>query len=218
MILVTFAVPQESGAFIDRLRHSGSDGSVVLGNLGVEEVAVAHTGIGAAGAREMAERLLGKLRPRRVIGAGFAGGLDPALATGELIAARNVSTAALPPGIRAVHLASAPAPLETPAAKAQLRTSGADAVDLESAALAAACAGARTPLLVLRVISDDAGEPLPLPAETAYDLARQRPRPLAVLRHLQHHPADIAPLLRFVQRLPMLQRVLADAIESAICL
>lgn len=205
MILVTFAVPQESRAFIARLHHAAMLGPALVGNLGREEVAVVHTGMGAAAARAAVDRALAELRPAFVIGSGFAGALDPALAVGTLVTC----------GV--ARLVSVSAPLDTPEAKARLRaTTGADAVDMETAAISAACTAAHTPLLVLRVISDAADEALPLPSGIAYDTAQQRIRPLAILRHLQQHPEAIAPLVRFVQRLPMLQRVLADAIEAAI--
>lgn len=217
MILVTFAVPQESRAFTARLRHAAPLGPAQVGNLGIEEVGVLHTGMGAEVAHGSVANALDALHPARVIASGFAGGLDPALAPGTPIAAVNLSTAPQPAGIRAVQLTSAPAPLDTPVEKSRLRAStGADAVDLESAAIAAACAAARTPLLVLRIISDAADEPLPLPSPIAYAATRQRIRPLAILRHLYRHPEALAPLVRFTRRLPMLQRTLADALVAAI--
>lgn len=216
MILVTFAVPQESRAFVARLRHAGMLGDVLVGNLGCEEIAVLHTGMGSTAARIAIEHALAEHRPTLVIGSGFAGGLDPTLKTGELIVGENFSTATPPAGIRRVRLIPTDAPLDTPAEKARLRATGADAVDLESAALAAACTAAQAPLLVLRIISDAADEALPLPSDVAFDSTRQRPRPLAILRHLFHHPEAIAPLAAFVRQLPMLQRRLADALVSAI--
>ncbi len=221
MILVTFAVPQESRAFVARLRHSGPLGPALVGNLGVEEVGVVHTGMGAAAAREAAQRALAELQPAFVIASGFAGGLDPALEAGDLIAAPDLSAPALlqrlPSSVRRVRLASVDATLDTPAEKTRLRAStGADAVDLESTALAGACAEAGAPLLVLRIISDAADEALPLPSDIAYDTEHQRIRPLAILRYLHEQPRATDPLIRFIRRLPMLQRVLAEALVAAI--
>lgn len=219
MILVTFAVPQESRDFVARLHHGGTLGPAEVGNLGLEEVGVIHTGMGAAAARMMLERALTELHPRLVIGAGFAGGLDPALEVGQLIFAENLSTAPRPAGsVRPVRVVSVDHALDTPEAKARLRAdTGADAVDLESAALAKACAAHHTPLLVLRIVSDSATDSLPLPSEIAYDVEHQRIRPLAILSHLGEQPRAIDPLARFAHHLPMLQRELADALEAVIC-
>lgn len=221
MILVTFAVPQESGGFLSRLRHAGPLGGALVGNLGREEVAVVHTGMGEDAVRQTVPPVLAALRPAYVIGSGFAGGLNAALETGELIAAENVSApellAPLPATVRRARLASVKTPLDSPAEKARVHAdTRADAVDLESAALAEACAAAHIPLLVLRIISDAAGESLPLPSPVAYDFVRQRVRPLAILRHLDEHPGAIYPLLRFTQRLPSLQRILAEALTAVI--
>ncbi|MEQ1859366.1 MAG: hypothetical protein ABMA13_05475 [Chthoniobacteraceae bacterium] len=221
MILVTFAVPQESREFVSRLRHTGPLGHVLVGNLGCEEIAVLHTGMGADAARDATRRTLAELRPDRVIASGFAGGLDPALEFGQLIVAENLSTPALlarePAGARRVRLASVESPLDTPADKSRIRAAtGADAVDLESAAIAEVCATAAIPLLVLRIISDAAGESLPLPSGVAYDIEHQRIRPLAILNHLLTEPVAVTPLISFAHRLPDLQRALADALAAVI--
>lgn len=216
MILVTFAVPQESRAFVHRLQHVGPLGPALVGNLGVEEVAVLHTGMGAAAARAAVEQALAVLKPARVISSGFAGGLDLALQVGELITAPTLGSAGLPASIRRVKLVSVEKPLDSPAEKARLHTTGAEAVDMESTPLAELCRAAKIPFLVLRVISDSADEALPLPSETAYDMEAQATKPLAILRHLQQNPTAIPPLYRFTQRLPVLQRKLADALVAAI--
>lgn len=230
MILVTFAVPQESRDFLARLHHGGTLGPAEVGNLGLEEVAVVHTGMGAAAARRAAEAALAELHPRTVIGAGFAGGLDPSLAVGQLIFAENLGApaASLPAhrsgegaastgSIRPVRLVSVEHALDTPDAKARLRAdTGADAVDLESAALAEVCAAHHIPLLILRIVSDAATDPLPLPSEIAYDVEHQRIRPLAIFTHLGEQPRAIDPLARFAHHLPMLQRELANALVAVI--
>jgi adenosylhomocysteine nucleosidase len=221
MILVTFAVPQESCGFVSRLRHTGPLGGALVGNLDREEVAVLHTGMGGEAVQKMVPPVLAALRPAYVIGSGFAGGLHAALKPGELIAAENFSAPALlsplPATVRRARLVSVEAPLDSPADKARVHAdTQADVVDLESATLAETCAAASIPLLVLRIISDAAGETLPLPSPVAYDFARQQIRPFAILRHLDENPRAIFPLIRFTQRLPSLQRTLADALTEII--
>jgi len=221
MILVTFAVPQESREFLGRLSHSGALGPAEVGNLGVEEVGVLHTGMGAKAAGEAVRQAIGELQPASVIAAGFAGGLLAELEDGQVIAAENLSAPnllqRLPPAVRRVRLTSVAHALDTPEDKARVRQeTRADAVDLESAAIAEACAETQTPVLVLRIISDAANEPLPLPADVAYDAEQQHIRPLAILQHLGSDPKAIDPLARFAHRLPELQRALAEAIVAVI--
>ena len=189
MIAVTFALPQESRDFLHALRHAGGSGRgpFVLGNLGLEEIVVAHTGIGCAAAEKAVRALLAAHRPQRLIAAGFAGALDPRLCVGDLIEDALVTRAA---------------PAETPEAKAQLaRETGARAVDMETSAIAAVCAENGVPMQIVRAISDTAHAPLPLPFAVSYDLAAQRPRPLAIMRYVLDHPRTAIPLGFFIRDL-----------------
>jgi adenosylhomocysteine nucleosidase len=214
MIAVTFALPQESRDFSHALRHASAagQGRFLLGNVGAEEVLVAHTGVGPAAAAENVAALLAVHRPRLLISTGFAGGLDPRLAVGDLIVATNFSAPApvaqsrlLLAGHTRAHfgaLTSQPHPAESVPEKAALaRATGALAVDMETASVADACARAGVPLLAVRAISDPAREPLPVPFAEWFDIAAQRPRPLALVRYLARHRAQIGPFVRFVRGL-----------------
>ena len=189
MIAVTFALPQESRDFLHALRHAGGSGCgpFVLGNLGLAEIVVAHTGVGRAAAEKTVRALLAAHRPQKLIAAGFAGALDPRLRVGDIIEA----------GLVTRDVAA-----ETPEAKAQLASeTGARAVDMETSAIAAVCAENGVPLQIVRAISDTAHAPLPLPFAVSYDLAAQCPRPLAVVRHLLDDPTAIIPLGLFIRDL-----------------
>ena len=212
MIAVTFALPQESQDFRHALRHASAvgGGRFLLGNIGAEEVLLGHTGVGPAAAAENAAALLAFARPRMLISTGFAGGLDPRLATGDLLLAENFSAPALLAQSRALAgaraftgaLTSQPHAAESVAEKAALHhATGALGVDMETASVAAACARAGVPLLAVRAISDPAREPLPVPFAEWFDLAAQRPRPFALVRYLAHHPAHLGPFVRFVRGL-----------------
>ena len=216
MIAVTFALPQESQDFRHALRHATAVGAAaqpfLLGNIGLEEVLVGHTGVGPAAAAENIAALLAFHRPRMLISTGFAGGLDPRLATGDLLIATNFSAPELVAKSRALlandprtffgALTSQPRVAETVAEKSALAAAtGALAVDMETAAVAAACARAGVPLLAVRAISDSALEALPVPFAEWFDLAAQRPRPLGLVRWLVRHPAQISPFARFVRGL-----------------
>ncbi len=216
MIAVTFALPQESQNFRRALRNASTVGGesprFLLGKIGNEEVLLGHTGVGPAAAAENAAALLAMYRPRLLISTGFAGGLDPRLATGDLLIATNFSAPDLVEKSRAQlagdpraffgALTSQPQAAETVDEKAALaRNTGALGVDMETASIAAACARAGVPLLAARAISDPAHEPLPVPFAEWFDLAAQRPRPLALVKFLAHHPAQIRPFARFVRGL-----------------
>ncbi len=213
MIAVTFALPQESQDFRRALRSVETVGPQVLrGQLNGVEVVVGHTGVGPDAAAKNIASVLTFRHPRLLISTGFAGGLNPRLATGDLLVSENFSAPALL--IKSRHLLEGHArahfggltsqsqPAETVAAKVALAaTTGALAVDMETATLAAACAAADVPLLAVRAISDAASEPLPVPFAEWFDLAAQRPRPLALVRYLALHPVQIAPFTRFVRGL-----------------
>ena len=197
MIAVTFALPQESGDFLHALHHAGrsGDGPFVLGNLGVEEIVVAHTGIGRAAAEKTVRALLAAHRPRRLIAAGFAGALDPTLRVGDIVED---------------GLVTRDAAAETPEAKAELvRETCARAVDMETSAIAAVCAEAGVPMQIVRAISDTAHAPLPIPFSVSYDLATQKPRPLAVIRYVLDHPETAIPLGFFIRDLATARAALA---------
>lgn len=231
MVAVTFALPQESRDFRHALRHANAVGAAPqplrLGNVGLDEVLVAHTGVGPVAAAEGIAALLAYHRPRLLISTGFAGGLDPRLATGDLLFATNFSAPALVAECRALlgdgtraffgALASQPQPAETVAEKSALAAAtGALGVDMETGSIAAACARADVPLLAVRAISDSALEPLPVPFAEWFDLAAQRPRPLALLRFLARHPAQISPFARFVRGLTPARRAFTRFITDFI--
>jgi len=209
-VVITFALPEESGDFRRALRsRRGAD------------VRVEHLGVGPAIAGQRIGRLLAPPQPRLVICTGFAGGLDPQLATADLVIAENLSTPELlararaqaPSAVRCVvgGVVSRAEPVESVEAKAALfRETGALAVDMESETVAGACRAAGVPLLVVRTISDPAGAPLPVPFSEWFDPARQRPRVFGMLKYLTLHPARISPFSRFVRGLAPARRSLAD--------
>lgn len=212
MIAVTFALPQESREFRELLAGSGMRG----------RVRVSHSGAGPVAASRHAEMLLSD-RPEMLIATGFAGGLDPSLRTGEIVIATNYSDPALlararvVPGAHAGALASVEAPVESVADKRALALeTGATAVDMETASVAAACARCGVPLLAIRVISDAAGEALPVPFAVWFDLARQRPRPSRLVAFLARHPGRIVPFARFVRGLAPARRTLAAFLMAVV--
>ena len=231
-ILVTFALPDESRDFVRLLvntrRLAPRDHlSAVTGEWSGQRVVILHTGVGDADScRGRLDDALQTARPRLVVISGYAGGLHPALRTGDLVLGENHSDPALLAAARA-NLAHEPLHVgtlltqsvvaETVAAKGELHASTAAlAVDMETAWIAAACAAASVPTLSLRVISDAANQPFPVPGRILFDAVRQRPRYFALPCYLLTHPAGIAPFVRFVRALPAARARLTNAIGHLI--
>ncbi len=231
MIAVVFALPEESGSFRTRLvgfRWTQVPGEGV-GWLGGRQVLVAHLGVGAPRAAQRGRAWLATYPLRGMISAGFAGGLDPRLEVGDLVVGTNSGD----PGWRNAlsrkrvcgavfwgSLTTQSAVVEAAADKARLaRETGAIAVDLETAVLAACCKELALPFLALRVVSDHSAQSLPVPMGVWFDLERQRSKPGGLLAYLGRNPGKILPFLRFLNGLRPawrnLGRLLPEAVEVA---
>ncbi len=181
---IVMALPIEAGYLSDSLtkvrRYSARSHPILEGELAGKIVAVVLSGPGKSAARRGAELLIAGHRPRWIVSAGFAGGLDPALARNDLVLPREVIDLEqnlipiaddLPalPGARPAggRLLTVDRVIVRSAEKAELRRSyGADLVDMESSALAALARERSLRFLSIRVISDDAS------AELAPEVAR----------------------------------------------
>jgi nucleoside phosphorylase len=211
MIAIVFALPEESADFRRAIRFNPYERRAWRAVVKGREILLLHCGVGSvAAARSMAD-CFADHRPDLLIATGFAGALAPDLATGDLVAASNWSDPALlSRDLRAGVLISVSAPVETVAAKAALHTStGAIAVDMETATIAAACAAAGVPLLAVRAISDAADRSLPIPFDEWFDLTAQRPRKLRLLMHLVRHPGRIRAFADFVKGLSPARKSIA---------
>ncbi|MBW8865522.1 MAG: hypothetical protein JF609_11510 [Verrucomicrobia bacterium] len=159
--LVCFALKEEAAAF-RRIAAGKSDVKIVIVGIGQENAT-----------KSIRENLAGH-SPTLVLTCGFAGGLDPDLKIGDVvfdIPAKNKSeptyvgcceklTAA---GAKPVKFFCADHIATTVGEKTKLRQeTGADAVEMESAAIHAVCAEKNIPCVTVRVISDTAHEDLPL--------------------------------------------------------
>lgn len=187
-ILVTFAVPEEAGQF-RRLRLPG--------------VKVLVTGMGADAARRSFEAELEKgERPDCVISCGFCGALDPVLKRAAVLVAEDAGEEILNTakvlGIPSAKFHCAETVATTAVMKAELRQwTGADAVEMESGVIGGICREKGIIFATVRVVSDEAGEDLPLDfnklmnkrggvhfGRLAMELAR-RPRMIPQLMRLQ---------------------------------
>jgi nucleoside phosphorylase len=175
MMLLFFALVEEARPFIrawerstgERAARTGSSDVAWAPRFETGRLRVQVTGMGPRNARRFAEAALAGEPPAFVVTGGLAGGLDPALRTGDLVfdadPAFPRTEALLRATARPGRFAGVERIAATPAAKARLRReTGADAVDMESAVIRELCLVRRIPSATLRVISDGADEVLPL--------------------------------------------------------
>jgi len=214
MIAITFALPQESKDLCAELKNPSQESAgalpIVTGSIGHREITICHTGIGTESAGRQLRKLMKCQRPRGLITAGFAGGLDPKLHTGDILVATNFSDSALLSVTRHLcddfrccyfgTLTSQPDVAETCVEKSALaQRTRASAVDMETTTIAAECKNFSVPMLSARAISDGANTPLPVPFPVWFDMEKQVPRVGSLLAFLATHPARVAPFARFVR-------------------
>jgi adenosylhomocysteine nucleosidase len=213
-----FALRLEAPALLAALKGvrtlRGAGFKAHLGELRGRSVAVVIGGPGSRAARRATQALLDGHRPRYVVSAGLAGGLDPELRPGDLVLADRVGDAAG----RWLSLDLRCEPADSPAVRVgrllsvdrvvclsqEKRALGQEhqalAVDMETFAVAETCRTAGVPLVAVRVICDAADEDLPRDVER---LLRQRTaaaRAGAALGSLVRRPAAAADLWRLKER------------------
>jgi len=209
VIVISFALPEESKDLVRKIVGAGRSGSsalpVITGRLAGHDVAIVHSGMGMASATARLGPFLEGKSPSVWIAAGFGGGLVPDVAVGDIVVVENFSDPALLAAISAQParrgtLITAKQVIETVEHKKDLgRHTGATVVDMETAAIQRLCAPRNIPMLSIRAISDGAAQDLPVPASIWFDAATQRPRPVRLLLYLAAHPGRIAPFARFVR-------------------
>jgi len=203
---VCFAIKEEAAAF--RIRAEGK-----------AEISILVTGMGRENSRRALYERLKQFTPEIVFTCGFAGGLDPALATGEVIFSTD------DPGLRQKLLGAGAKPgtvhcaariATTAMEKADLRrTTGADVVEMESEMIQNICREHKIPCATVRVISDTAGEDLPL------DFNRLSKPDLnldygKLLWAVAKEPGKIPALLRLQRNSSLAARRLADVMDKVI--
>jgi adenosylhomocysteine nucleosidase len=152
-ILVCFALKEEAAPF--RETKAGKPGISIL-----------LTGIGRKNSENSARKFLAAHAPGLVLTCGFAGGLNPELVLGAVVfATENASLRErlAAAGAKPAKFLCANRIAATAGEKLALRQStGADAVEMESEAIQAVCRERGIPCATVRVISDTAGDDLPL--------------------------------------------------------
>lgn len=203
------AIAAEAREFAGLLRHASAVEMLAWGlrfarraMIGGQAWVLAANGPGPRLAHEAAWTGCGMTQARAVVSTGYCGGLDPRLALGDIFAATEVRGAGGGYTAKSVHaphngrLLSVDRVAVTQAEKARLYTSGGSAVEMEAGAVAAVAGSMGLPFYCVRVVSDTAGETLPLDFNRYRDPAgrfsRGRIAAAATLR-----PWSIPGLLRF---------------------
>jgi len=202
-VLVCFAVWEEARYFIP------SAGPATLTRV---------TGIGIQKAAAAIQDALATQHPALVLTCGFAGGLNPVHPVGRVLfddaLAGSFRNRLIPSGAVAGRFTHSDRILVAAAEKRQLfETSGADAVEMESSAIVAACRERGLPVMVVRVISDAATEDLPLDFNrfTRSDGSLSMPQ---LLLGIAKSPAAVPKLIAFQRRLDLAARNLAATLAS----
>ena len=205
-ILVTFAVPEEAGVF-SRLRLSG--------------VEVLVTGMGP----EAARRALGKELSRGMdydwlLTCGFCGALNPAIRRETVLVGSDLPSRpmelAVAAGARAASFHASDSVATTGEMKAGLwHETGVDAVEMESGVIRELAERQGIPAATLRVVSDEAGEDLPL------DFNRLMNRRGGIhmgrlMMEIARRPATIPALLRLQRRAKAGAHALSAVLERVV--
>jgi adenosylhomocysteine nucleosidase len=153
-VLVCFAVKEEARPFQQITAARPSVRSLVVG-------------MGKANAQRAIEQALAGARPGLVLTCGFAGGLDPELSAGTVVfdadSESGLEAGLLALGAKRARFHCSARVAVTAAEKQALRqATGADAVEMESEPIRAACQARGIPSATVRVILDTAREDLPL--------------------------------------------------------
>lgn len=206
-LLVTFAVREESRPF-QRLIGSGSGLRVLV------------TGIGKRNAERAIREALTQQSPELVLTCGFAGGLNPQLCVCAVVFSADegftLSPALLKAGAQAVKFHCSEKIAITVAEKRALwKSTGADAVEMESGVIRAICREHNIPSAIVRVISDAANEDLPLDFNRLMD-AEQNLNNARLAAAVLRSPNKIGALLKLQKQTQAAAEKLAQVLAKII--
>lgn len=163
MLLVVFALQAEARVFQSRLARKAKGEAFFDGTIRGTRVGICFVGIRATAIVNL-EEAIKRFQPSLIINSGFAGATRALLEPGDFLIASNYTTAQieLPIGsaIDAIGPFCSVQQVNAPAEKRRLGDSSI-AVDMESGAIAAACARSQIPLITARMISDRRDESIP---------------------------------------------------------
>jgi adenosylhomocysteine nucleosidase len=230
MIAISFALPAESSGLIDLLQDKQSvaigPARVVQGKIAERAVAIVYTGVGRKSCENRIDKFLDETQPRIFIGAGFAGAVRDGLKIGELVLAENFSDPRLlsdaqeilrQQNAQTIKLFTAAAIVDSIDERNRIaREHGADAVEMETEYIAAACAKHAIPMLSLRTISDSLNQPFPAPPNVLFNIERQKTDGVRLAFYLLTHPSAIGRLSRFAGQVANARKAIAQGLVALI--
>lgn len=238
---VITAMPEEYRAVADSLgtETAARVGSLRAGRftLGGHEFLLVESGMGFHNAAKAAELLVRDGRPDLLVSAGFCGGIDPELMTGDIVVAEEIIIAA-EGGFKTVPASLSPTGLDFVArqVKGESRIVGGTfistsairskrdlagnlpgacrnrVVEMESGAIAAVAAANNIPLLAIRAVSDSAAEELRFSLDEFCDPDLRRIRIRKVLLTVLRKPRIIPQLVRLSRS----SRIAAESLTAAL--
>jgi adenosylhomocysteine nucleosidase len=159
------------------------------------------SGVGRSKARFATQIAIEGFQPKLVIAAGFCGALTPHLVVGDVVTSPRIVT---------VNELVA-----TPEAKRRLADrTGAEAVDMESAEVAAVCAEHGVPFLAVRAVSDDVETALS--PELVQLLSGGRVSPWKATWALMQRPSLLGEFRRLARDTKIAGRKLAEALVAIV--
>ena len=203
--LVCFAVKEEAAFALPLPMVKGGRESLV-------------TGMGRRNASTKFSEMLDRVSPQRVLTCGFAGALNPELKIGDVVFDEDFDAGF---GGELKKLGARPGKFHcslrvatSVAEKSELRrTTGADAVEMESAVIRTLCRERGIPSATLRVVSDTAREDLPLDFNALMD-AEQKLSMLKLTGALIRKPHAVPRLLELQRNTRIAARRLADVLSG----
>jgi adenosylhomocysteine nucleosidase len=209
--LICFALKEEAAPF--RKTAAGKSG-----------VAILVTGIGQKNAEKSVRDFFAAgtgAPPAFVLTCGYAGALNPQLPVGTVVFEEDVEAGL---GAKLIEAGAvrgkfhcSPRVIVTAAEKWALwQKTGADAVEMESEIIRAVCREHKIPGVTLRVISDGAGEDLPLDF-SAFMTADERLDYLKLVGSVAGNPRKIPELLKLRRQTVFAARKLAEALRALLC-
>jgi len=211
-LLVCFAVVEEMKFFApSRPRQKGLPAPLPL--------QVCLTGIGRRNAAMSIREAIAAVHPKRVITAGFAGGLNPALKPCTVI--YEDDEADFGPELEDLGAIKGKFYCHrrvaiTAAEKAELwKSSAADAVEMESSVIRTICREFGIPSVTVRVISDDAHQDLPLDFNALMS-SDDRIHLLKLVRAVVRQPSRIPKLIQFQRQTVEAARRLGAVLEELV--
>lgn len=205
-ILICFAVKEEAKFFWPARVIGGCERLI--------------TGMGRKNAAASIRRALATLKPRLVVTAGFAGGLNPELALGTVVFDEDFEVGL---GPELLKLEAVPARFYcarrvavTAAEKLELwKTTGADVVEMESSVIRTICREQKTPSATVRVISDAAGDDLPLDFN-ALMTSNDRINYPKLIWQLLSRPKNIPRVMKFQEQTVFAARKLGEVLGKSL--